>query len=526
MAKNFGRREFLAAAGVVGAAAAGGALLSGCGKTAENQSSGDSAEGPAAPEYSAEEFCDVVVCGTGTSGTAAAVRAADLDAKVICLEKLDARGGTSQFTEGFAVVNSKATNDAGVTFDPQEAFMTIMKYCDWGSLSGPLRTYVAKSGEAATWAGEKGVEVTATNPIMMSDEITYVNGTTIDGEYALNDPGLNDPLWAYADSTGNVDLRLETPLTGLVVEDGRVTGCYATGPDGNTTKISCRAVILATGGFCGNKEMFENYTNYPYERFLFYGLQGRDGDGIRFANEAGAMLHAPAGLMYTWGAAAGTVEMNDVLNAAITWAVHVTVNQDGERFYNEGLAHTDPTTRNIALMGQKCAYQIVDSEYIGQMAAVGDIDYGSGVSTGDLMERLSANPDCHTADTLADLADQIGVPADALEKTVAAYNSYVDQGSDPEYGVNPVFMRKCEKAPFYAVLLQPSAFTTIGGLATDAEMRVLGADMEPIDGLFAAGTDNGSPYYRDYPMTTFGGMGQGWCLTSGYVAANAACSSL
>lgn len=507
---------------MAGIVLAGGALLAGC-AAAPQEPLSETGNGAEAPSFDAEETCDVVVCGTGTAGTFAAVRAADLGAKVICLEKKNARGGTSQFTEGFACVNSAATKRTGTEFDVQEAYMKIMEYEDWGSLSAPLRAYVENSGAAVDWAESKGVEVTPTNPINMNDKVGYVNGTTVNGEYALNGVGLNDPLWAFADTTGNVDLRLSMPMTGLVVEDGIVKGVYATAEDGTVTKINARAVILATGGFCSNGEMFERYMNFPYERILFYGLDGRDGDGIRSATDAGAALHAPSALMYTFDGAANTVQMNDVLNGAIAWEVHVTVNQDGERFYNEGLAYTDPTNRNVALLNQQAAYAIVDDAYVQRMAAVGDIDYGSGKTVGDLLESLDQNPDCHQADTLEALAEAMGVDGATFAATIASYNEAVEAGADPLYGVNPAFMTPVAQAPFYAVRLKASSYATLGGLASDGSMRVLDNEMRPIEGLYACGTDNGSLYYRDYPMAVFGGLGQGWCATSGYLAANHAC---
>lgn len=527
MTVTMGRRQFLSASLVAGATLAGAAALNGCAAPAKDAKGlAESDEGSAmnSQAFDAEETCDVVVCGTGTSGTSAVARAADLGAKVICLEKRTERGGTSQFTEGFACVNSSATKKAGVEFDAQEAYLKIMEYEDWGSLSDPLRAYINTSGEAVDWVESKGVEVTPTNPILMSDEITYVNGTTVNGEYALNGPGLNDPMWAFAESTGNVDLRLGTSLTGFVIEDGQVKGAYATDASGKVTKINSKAVILATGGFCSNAEMVERYMNVPYDRFVFYGLDGREGDGIRFATQAGAATHAPSALMYTFGGAANTVEMNNVLNAAVAWEVHVTVNQNGKRFYNEGLAYTDPTNRNIALLNQEAAYAIVDAAYIERMVAVGDIDYGSGKSTGDLMENLESNPGCHKADTLQALAQAIGVDSANLEASIKTFNQCVENHADPEFNVASDFlMNTVQQAPFYAVQLKASCYTTLGGLASDGDMRVLDAHMKPIEGLFACGTDNGSLYYRDYPMSVFGGLGQGWCLTSGYLAANAAC---
>ena len=96
----------------------------------------------------------------------------------------------------------------------------------------------------------------------------------------------------------------------------------------------------------------------------------------------------------------------------------------------------------------------------------------------------------YKADTLEDLAKQIGCPSEALKTSVEKYNSYVDAGEDPDFGKN-VFGTKIETAPFYAVIEKPSVHHTMGGLTINTDAEVLNEDGTAIKGLYAAGEVTG-----------------------------------
>ena len=90
------------------------------------------------------------------------------------------------------------------------------------------------------------------------------------------------------------------------------------------------------------------------------------------------------------------------------------------------------------------------------------------------------------ADTLEDLAKQIGMNPAVLVKTIQDYNSYVDRGEDPDFHKN-VLGLKCEVAPFYATPRKPAIHHTMGGLVIDTKAHVLNKDGQIIDGLYSAG---------------------------------------
>ncbi len=94
------------------------------------------------------------------------------------------------------------------------------------------------------------------------------------------------------------------------------------------------------------------------------------------------------------------------------------------------------------------------------------------------------------ADTIEELAQKINVPTAELSETIRLYNSYVDNGRDPEFQKGALGL-KVEQAPFYATPRKPSVHHTMGGLKIDTDARVLNKQGAPIPGLYAAGEVTG-----------------------------------
>jgi succinate dehydrogenase len=121
------------------------------------------------------------------------------------------------------------------------------------------------------------------------------------------------------------------------------------------------------------------------------------------------------------------------------------------------------------------------------------------------------------ADTLEDLAKQIGMNPAVLVKTIQDYNSYVDRGEDPDFHKN-VLGLKCEVAPFYATPRKPAIHHTMGGLVIDTKAHVLNKDGQIIDGLYSAGENAGGIHAGN----RLGGNSLADIFTFGRIAANTA----
>ena len=121
----------------------------------------------------------------------------------------------------------------------------------------------------------------------------------------------------------------------------------------------------------------------------------------------------------------------------------------------------------------------------------------------------------YRANTLAELAKQIGMKPELLEETIRKYNSYVDKGKDLEFGKS-AFNLKCEVAPFYATPRKPAIHHTMGGLKIDTKAHVIDKDDKVIKGLYAAGEVAGGIHAGN----RLGGNSLADIFTFGRVAAN------
>jgi 3-oxosteroid 1-dehydrogenase len=177
----------------------------------------------------------------------------------------------------------------------------------------------------------------------------------------------------------------------------------------------------------------------------------------------------------------------------------IVVNRAGKRFGNEAfyrsfyytIDHIDGA--NQTHPNFPC-WAVIDSQ-VREKYPFGSIMPGS-----DWPEGLGEQ-----AGTIRELASKIGVDADGLEQTVAAFNANAVKGVDPEYGrgthpwstwmCGDPFHQPCpvlgplEKGPFYAVRLDRMGGTAISssGILTDMHGQAMDWNDQPIPGLYVAG---------------------------------------
>ena len=231
--------------------------------------------------------------------------------------------------------------------------------------------------------------------------------------------------------------------------------------------------------------------------------------------------------------------LNNIPIAAGISANTVAVKADGTRFMNE--ARYESFASDVESESWPCYqagsyyYTITSADVLDEVAASGfsKIPKFEGYcSQGDIPGDMPV-PEVYEglgyaveegmawkADTLADLASQIGIDPSVLEQTIADYNALVDAGEDSAFGKDPEFLTRIETAPFYAVRVYNASFSTAGGLDVDTQIRVLKDDHEtPIEGLYATGVDSmGVLLHPERNYSGFGGVAQGWLWTSGRLA--------
>jgi len=266
----------------------------------------------------------------------------------------------------------------------------------------------------------------------------------------------------------------------LVNAEGAVTGFLAEGKNGKITVNAKNGVIIATGGFGSNVEMRDQYnTIWPkLTNIKTTNHRGATGDGIIMAEKVNASIVQmeyiqllPMGDPVT-GSLSGNIEQG-VEN-------RIFVNAQGNRFVDEG-ARRDVMTKALMEQTDSMMWVIVDQH-----------SYPTGDTVNNFNETIDSlvkEGRAYKADTLEDLAKQIGVEPANLVKAVEAFNASVD-GAKDEFG-RTLFMDKLDTAPFYAGKRVPTVHHTMGGIKITPETRVVDQNGEIIKGLFAAGEVTG-----------------------------------
>lgn len=515
------RRNFLSgtAAAAVGMVAMGS--LAACSPAAPAPDSpSEEAEATSLANTSIAETldCDVLICGTGTAGTCAALRASELGLKVIAFENMNVPGGSSRYAEGLFGVGDRLCQELGTTTTPQEIFDTAANYAHFGSNGPVLHQFVNSAGDTIDW--------------LMDHEINFSRLLALGGSPAvwhafeegmLVGENLIDPLVAKAEEAG-VEVRYNVAAKELIMEDGKVAGAYAVDTKGSTIQVNAPVVLLCTGGYSNNEEMFEKFVNVDFDRVMCNGTPGHDGDGINMGLSVGAALHLPGAVMFCGGRVRDTDTWYAPVNMAMYRQYNMRVNENGSRYWNEARVG-DFTAHGNSLMGQCKNVSIIDQAYLdilmneGLFYGTATMGYPTGAPVPILQEELEKNANVVIADTIDEIAEAFEIDPSALKAEVEKYNGYCETGEDLDYGKPAKYLQPVATPPFYAAELIPTYFTTVGGLKVNPSMQVVSEDGAPILGLYACGSDAGGVYGHCYDVSAATGSQQGWAATSGRLAA-------
>ena len=489
---------------------------------------------------------DLIIVGAGGAGLSAAVTAKDLGVKnVLVLEKMPVIGGNTlrcasafnaadpdrqkalPMTETLKEAVVKAINEKPVSEEhaklmadvkaKYEAYLksgskTLFDCPEWHALQTynggdkvgqiPLiRQYSNNVLDTLHWMQSKG------SPVM--DRVSQGAGALWQRTHQLDAPaglGLIDPLYQAAVKQG-VNFKLGMRVQDLILNDkGRVIGVTATDKVGNKYEFTSKdGVILATGGYSQNKEMRQKSAPHLTSEMVSTNQPGATGDGIIIATRHGADTTGMNYVQVYPLATPGTGALQGRARKMSGLDDVIDVNKNGERFVKED-ARRDEFVAAIKKQPGGVVYDINDSSIVKPLNSFNE-DVETLVSIGRI----------YKADSLADLAKQLGMPADKLEATVAEFNKMVEATKDPKFG-RKLFDRPIVKPPFYATPRAPSIHHTMGGLQISTNAQVLDKNGKPIPGLYAAGEVTGGIHGSN----RLGGNATADVLTFGRIAAKSA----
>jgi len=325
-----------------------------------------------------------------------------------------------------------------------------------------------------------------------------------------------------------VPLWLNTALVDLVEEDGTVVGAVLEREDRTLRVRTRRGVVLAAGGFEKSEEMRRRYQAEPINSTWTSGSPGNTGDAIRIGEKIGAALDLMDDAW--WGPSVDTGGPAIFILAERSLPGAIVVNAAGQRYVNEASPYVNFVHRMYELNGREGvshipSFLIVDHDYRNKYPF-------SAIPPRRPFPKVWTKFGIVTvSESLAELAEKIGVPADNLAATFERYNQLVATGRDSDFGKgdsaydryygdpavkpNPC-LAPIGRPPFYSFRLVPGDLGTKGGLLTDEHARVLRADGKPITGLYAAGNCSAAVMGNEYAGA---GATIGPAITFGYVAA-------
>lgn len=400
------------------------------------------------------ESCDIVIVGGGPAGLAAAVSAKQTnpDKNVILVEKLDILSGNGKFDMNFFdMINTEAQKAAGNDEWVGEA--GLAKFLESKSTNGEsaerIKVWANEEYTLDAWLRDMGVE--------LNYNYGGTNHMAEDNQYSGE--VIQAGLEKAAKELG-VDVRPGTKGMDLVMEDGACKGVVVLNNDNETYTINAKSTILATGGFCSNKELLAEYAP-GYEVFNTSNQMGTTGDFVKifekngFKTENMGKMSFFSNIIVPYRDLTGGADMNLLANKEGTLLENKSGKDRGTMIQENGAAFyiTDKT-------GYDSFYRIRKHVALGY--------YSEGA-------------------TLEELAEKLGIDAEGLKASVEQYNADAAAGAEnAQIAAVPARALDAE-GPYYGVRVEGANHMTKGGVVCNENAQVLNADDTVVPGLYAAG---------------------------------------
>jgi len=464
---------------------------------------------------------DVIVIGSGVTGMAAAITAAEGGLKVVVFEKQRTLGGTSNFFSGMFAVETQRQRLNYITYSCDEAFKNIMEYSHWRANPRLVRAIVNESAETISWLMQYGIEFRPETINMPDAPRTY---QPVKGQGAAIIKAL-----ATAGKEKGVQFELGVPVLRIIKEGGCVTGVVAE-RDSEEITVSAKAIVIASGGYANNKEWIKKYCGLDLNANVMpIGNVDKMGDGIRMAFEIGAAEEG-LGVLETYSA--GPFGPDFVMKGSLEMAAaqpDLWVDPKGERYCDESIAFYDTSMGNAnARHKEGYTYRLFDDSILGILMEKGiekqlGMDNPPGTRPMEFEKELKAaeergSMDVFAATSIEELAEKMGVDKVVLRATIEEYNTFCEKGHDDLFAKNRKYLRALKGPRFYAVKARTLFLGTLGGIKINHRTEVLDKKNNVIPGLYAGGFDAGGMWGDSYCIKVSSGLSAGFAANSGRIA--------
>jgi 3-oxosteroid 1-dehydrogenase len=516
-----------------------------------------------------------IAVGSGAAGLASALWAAHRRLKAVVVEKAPVVGGATAYSYGGLWAPNNMLQRAAGLDDSDEQGLTYLRFLSGGFAEEEKMQMYAKEGAATIEAfsqlgipfriieglpdhyfpgapGSLGPGRTLEVVPLPKKALLISAPALLDSPYMPGGVSWSDAIkwgglgnrysWApenlehaasvYAAGQGlaawlllkclekGVTILTQSPATRLLVEDGRVTGVEVRVRNGTQPLKGDRGIFLGTGGYESNPEFVRAYQSFPDSAPHHPPTQ--TGDGLLMAGELGAFIrNIPASLSSMVGywipRDGGEPEFHSAGIQELAYPHAIVVNSEGKRFGNEAFFQEFVVKLREFDVVKKHRYANIP------FFLLFDSQFRERYPFANIPPGRPLPAWVKRADSLAGLAQQLGIDATQLQQTVARFNENASAGLDPDFGRGQsLWIRKAGdakhpinpnlgplfKAPFYGVELKPTESSS-AGLYTDIHGRVMHLRGHAISNLYAGGTvrvrtEYGAGYQAG--LTLLGGM--------------------
>ena len=429
---------------------------------------------------------DLIIMGGGLAGLSAGVRACELGLSVALVEKgeTDQYPCNSRFSGGvlhLAFQNIK---------DPADELARAIGEATGHYANAELVTALSsQSDRCATWLQQQGARFIRAGQVVWQQWVMAPPrpiSPGLDWKGRGPDVTLRVLMENFRKKGGQTFLGWQ--VTDFVTEGERCLGFKAT-REGQQRLFESSATLVADGGFQANLDLLKAHIAPQPHQVLQRGAGNAMGDGIRLAQGMGAATSS-------MDAFYGHVLCQEAFSNDKLWPYPqldelatsgVVVDQQAQRVIDEGLGGV--------YIANQLAHRAspLDCHVIFDQAIWDGPGKTSRIPANPLL--LSAGATILKGNTLVELAQQMGLPAQELTETIDKYNQAVQEQKtsalQPPRSHHKLTPLPVMKAPFYALPLCAGITYTTGGLLIDAHARVLHQNKSPIEGLYAAGSSVG-----------------------------------
>ena len=419
---------------------------------------------------------DIVVIGGGNAALTAAVEARLAGASVLVLEHAPKamRGGNSRHTRNIRAMHSAPTSVLTESYLEDEYWDDLLRVTGGQTDEALARLTIRSTQEALPFMARCGVKFQPSLTGTLS--LSRTNAFFLGGGKAL----LN-AYYATAEALG-VEVLYDTQVTEVTIEGRRVRRLQVV-CKGFPLEVTGKVVIAASGGFQANIEWLKQAWGPQAENFLIRGTPYAQGRVLRHLLDQGIASVGDPTQCHAVAIDGRAPKFDGGIATRLDCVpFSIVVNKHGQRFYNEG---EDVWPKRYAIWGRLVAQQ-------PDQVAYSIID-----SRAEKLFMPSVFP-AIKADSIAALAEKLGLESAALEATVAAYNAACVPGDFDSSKLDGVHTQGLEppktnwarpilQAPFIGYPLRPGITFTYLGVKVNERAEVIMQDGGVVENLYASG---------------------------------------